>query len=239
MRCIQAVCVVLVLTVACASSISADPPQPPAAKVDEGPEPYYPGQGGVQRSASCVAVAPNGSIGAAGLSDGTIRVWSADGKEVQVLKGHTKSVTCLAISGNGKVLASGGEDGTVRLWDTEAGKELSKLTSDKKEPIVSLGISGDGKVVAGCPKDVVYYMWRQGSEKPVQVIPNPSYLTRVPTEPYRLIVSTDGTTVIAGLFIQEIGRVKLAAEDKTVRSQSGLVFRDYSDSVPEGVWAVE
>ncbi len=53
---------------------------------------------------------------ASGSLDRTIRLWSADGRPLGVLTGHTDSVRSLAWSPDGRTLASGSLDTTIRLW---------------------------------------------------------------------------------------------------------------------------
>ncbi len=70
---------------------------------------------------------PDGTKAAAGLKDGSIRLWKiADPKEVfkdpVVLKGHQGPVTSLAFVNNGLQLVSGGADGTLRTWNVADGK---------------------------------------------------------------------------------------------------------------------
>jgi WD40 repeat protein/serine/threonine protein kinase len=63
------------------------------------------------------AVARDGSLVAAGGSDGVVRVWrGADGAPVARLTGHVGRVVGVAFDAAGQLLATGGEDGTVRLW---------------------------------------------------------------------------------------------------------------------------
>lgn len=70
---------------------------------------------------------PDGTKAAAGLKDGTIRLWKvADPKEAFkdpiVLKGHQGPVNSLLFVNNGLQLVSGGTDGTLRTWNVADGK---------------------------------------------------------------------------------------------------------------------
>lgn len=49
------------------------------------------------------------------LGFSTIRIWSADGDELQQLYGHTNYIYSIAALPSGEIISSG-EDRTVRIW---------------------------------------------------------------------------------------------------------------------------
>jgi len=64
-----------------------------------------------------LAVSPDSTMLATGLTDGTVQLWdAASGKELATLEGHTDHACSLSFSPDGRFLASGSHDGTVKLW---------------------------------------------------------------------------------------------------------------------------
>ena len=77
---------------------------------------------------TCVTFAPDGKVLACGSNDHTIRLLDADtGKELRVLRGHTKPVAKLSFHAGGTVLASAASDGTLRRWEVATGRLLSSV----------------------------------------------------------------------------------------------------------------
>lgn len=69
-------------------------------------EPYHLRENDVSRVASC-------------SKDGSIKIWNADIRRVDVsMSGHTASVTCVKWSGGGHIY-SGSQDKTIRMWDAK------------------------------------------------------------------------------------------------------------------------
>jgi RNA polymerase sigma factor (sigma-70 family) len=74
---------------------------------------------------TAAAIAPDGRTLATTSDDGTgkgptLRLWSADGKELALYRGHRDRVTRLAFSPDGKTLAAASADATVLLWEVPA-----------------------------------------------------------------------------------------------------------------------
>lgn len=94
---------------------------------------------------------PDGTKAAAGLKDGSIRLWKvADPKEAFkdpiVLKGHQGPVNSLAFVNNGLQLVSGGMDGTLRTWNVADGK--AGLVMGAHVGSVTAIVSKDGGLVS-------------------------------------------------------------------------------------------
>jgi WD40 repeat protein len=75
-----------------------------------------------------------------GHNDGTVKIWSIDGREVLTCRGHQSWVTSLAVSG--EWLFSGSQDNTVKQWDIATGSCLQTFSGDRAW-VTSLAVSGE------------------------------------------------------------------------------------------------
>lgn len=75
-----------------------------------------------------LAFTPDGSLLAAGASDGTVKLRTVPGGTVvRTLRGHTDQVTCIAVTDDGAFVISGGLDRTIRIWDADLGRPVATL----------------------------------------------------------------------------------------------------------------
>ncbi|NEP18280.1 MAG: hypothetical protein F6J97_15475 [Leptolyngbya sp. SIO4C1] len=109
--------------------------------------------------ANAIAFTPNSRLVAAGLSDGTVRIWIADtGQAVRSLQGHAYAVRAIAIAPDGRTLASASADQTVRLWDLRTG-QLRQTMRSEAGIVHTLLISPDGQRLATASDGNVLQLW--------------------------------------------------------------------------------
>jgi WD40 repeat protein len=149
--------------------------------------------------------------------DGTVRVWDAEGKELQRIAAHMgtkvprttsgdphQSVTincCVydaAFSRDGTKIVSGGVDGTVRVWETDTAKGLQYM---KAERLTNMAVAfmPDGKRVVSGGSDGKIRIWDIATGKEV--------------------AKFEGhTAIISALAVTPDGKLLVSASyDKTVR----------------------
>ncbi len=122
---------------------------------------------------SNVAFSPDGSKIICGSRDSTIKIWdSANGAELNTLRGHADAVTSIAFSPDGKRIISGSRDRTAKIWDSTTGNELLTLRDYSGLGINSVTFSPDGKSIAAGTLGTVV-LWESakptGAYRPRQV----------------------------------------------------------------------
>eukprot|EP01080_Neovahlkampfia_damariscottae_P004267 gene4267-7603_t len=116
----------------------------------------------------CVFASKDGRFILSGSSDGTIKVWGADGTDLQTLKGHSGSVTSVTMTDDGKYILSGGSDRSLRVWLSETYKNVKTIKGAHKDSITSLKVTPNGTyVVSTCSNspNVKMHKIESGNEK--------------------------------------------------------------------------
>ncbi len=79
------------------------------------------------------SVSFDGNYIAAGNEDGTIRIWSRNGKEIRKIENVSVEIDSLFFSGGNRYLASTSQDRMIRIWNIKTGKFLTiQLFNDNR-----------------------------------------------------------------------------------------------------------
>jgi WD40 repeat protein len=101
-------------------------------------------------------------------ADKTIRVWTADGKHLRTLEGHTGSVLDILLESTGQKLFSCSSDKTVRVWSVADGADLQTLIGHT-DRVCSLA-EGPGGRLYSASEDRTIRVWSVGDGAHVQTL---------------------------------------------------------------------
>jgi WD40 repeat protein len=145
------------------------------------------------------AFSPDGERVVTTSDDGTVRVWSADGRgEPIVLRGHTAASTAAVFSPDGRRIASASEDRTLRIWSAE-GRGEPVVLRGHEAAVRSVAFSPDGRRIVSASDDGTVRIWSvEGGGEPV-------------------VLRGHGAAVNAAAFSPDGQRIASASRDTTVR----------------------
>ncbi|KAF7966264.1 hypothetical protein HWV62_39409 [Athelia sp. TMB] len=172
-----------------------------------------------------VALSPDGSRIALGLSKGAVQVWDTltGQPALPLLEGHTNRVLSVSFSPDGSKIVSGSADGTVRVWDAATG-QLALSPFRESGLIFSVAFSPDGsRIISGSSKNALQ-VW--------------DALTGQPTLPP---LEGHGGPIWAVSFSADRSRIVSGSDDKTILVWDALTGR--RTTLPpidnnESVWSV-
>jgi WD40 repeat protein len=119
---------------------------------------------------SSVAFSPDGSLLAAGIANGDIRMWRvADGEPLLTCQGHTNWPWAIAFSPDGNILASGSQDQTVRLWDISTG-QCSLVLQGHTSWIKSVAFNSNGSLLVSGSNDRSIRLWNVSTGECIKVL---------------------------------------------------------------------
>jgi WD40 repeat protein len=109
---------------------------------------------------NAMALNPDHTLLAVGLSDGTVSVWNTGTRtRIESLDTHAASVQSVAFSADGRTLAAGTADSVVRIWDAATGRAIPTTASGQGGPVVALAFSPDGRTLATTGQGSAAWLW--------------------------------------------------------------------------------
>jgi WD40 repeat protein len=117
-----------------------------------------------------VALAPSGTVVAAGGTDDRVRIWTLGSPRRPITVTMTRpegNPDSLAFSPDGKLLAVGLESGNVLLLDASNGAQRGQLTGPEGS-VLSLAFAPDGTFLAGGSSDLRVWLWNVAEQRAVR-----------------------------------------------------------------------
>ncbi|NET90831.1 MAG: hypothetical protein F6K45_22530 [Kamptonema sp. SIO1D9] len=137
--------------------------------------------------------------------NGTVNIWSRDGKLLHTLNKDKEAVWSLSFSPDGKLLATANFDGTVKIWSRD-GEQVATLTGEHLL-LMGMSFSPDGKLLATAGKNKTAKIWSREGKEVATITGQIGELRGVNFSPdgERLATTSfDGTTKIWSLDGQEL-----------------------------------
>lgn len=112
---------------------------------------------GHQKGITGIRFSPNGQQIATASWDGTVKLWTVDGRLIHTFQGQT-DLYDVVFSPDGKLLAAASEDRTVKLWSVD-GKLIHTFTGHESK-VYAVAFSPDGQRLASGSRDRTIKIWK-------------------------------------------------------------------------------
>ena len=161
---------------------------------------------GYSDAVTSVSFSPDGKMLASGTADGTVKIWSSDGTEINTFKAHEQKITRVSVSPDSQKIVSVGEDKTLKLWTLKDKKIklLKEITAFKEEniEITTVTFSPNSQKLLSGSADGIIKLWSLNSQDVKDVKTFKGHENRITSASF----SPDGKTIVSS-----------SADDYTVR----------------------
>ncbi len=100
---------------------------------------------------------PDGKTIATANRDNTVQLWTRNGKEIAILKGHQGAIRSVNFSPDGRFIASTSRDKTIKFWNREG--TLLKTLTGHQDAVLKAIFSPDRKTIASASQDKTIKIW--------------------------------------------------------------------------------
>ncbi|NEO83454.1 MAG: hypothetical protein F6J87_04220 [Spirulina sp. SIO3F2] len=160
-----------------------------------------------------VVWSPDGQQLAAGLVDGSIRFWAANGERLRSIPAHQTALTSLAFNHRGDALVSGAIDGTVKLWTAQGAFE--QLLTTQTSAVREVQFSPDNQTIAASYGDHTTDLWTAAGQ-PLSTIP----------KAFSFAFTPDSQSVLTSFRAQPLRRYRLTGQlEQEIPSPRGAISR--------------
>jgi WD40 repeat protein/transcriptional regulator with XRE-family HTH domain len=194
-------------------------------------------------SICCVAFSASGSLFAAGMSNGEIRLWRTVSLELLLtFRGHADGVRSVVFSPDSRLLASGSTDQTVCLWDVTTGR-LRRSLYGHNGLIRCIAFHPNGQVIASGSEDRSIRIWEVSTGQCLKELHGHTNWIRT------IAFSPDGTRLLSGGDDQSIRTWNIGSGDclhvlqahsprvrSVAYSPNGCLFASVGDDQVIKVW---
>ncbi len=142
-----------------------------------------------------VAISPDGSLLAAGASNGVIRLWQRhDRRPAGTIQGHDAHIWTLVFSPDGRWLASSADDQQIRIWDLKQAdlRHAPLILQGHQGGVHTIAFSPDSRTLASGGHDQQIRLWETTSGQCQRILRGHTGCV------YSVAFSPDGQSLVSG-----------------------------------------
>jgi WD40 repeat protein len=110
-----------------------------------------------------VAISRDGLVCAAGLSNGTIKLWQwGTYAQLHTIQAHSDTIGSIAFSSDGQTLVSAGWDKSIKFWDVKTGELQGAISENLGKKVYRMALSADDRTLVTYDNQKTIKVWRLG-----------------------------------------------------------------------------